>query len=772
MEDDFIHVCTIEFQKRGLPHAHILFWLHSDDKPKTLEEIDNIICAEIPDEETDRKIYQLVEKYMIHGPCCQSNLKSPCIKDRVCTKQFPKPFVQRTESDADDYTVYRRMEDGRTVMKKKTTLDNRFVVPYNWVLLSKYRSHINIELYNKNIRNIDGSAKIRNEIKMYYYCRYLSACEEIWRLFNFDIHYRDPSVIMLSFYLPGHQALVFNENKSLQSVLDKPSAKETMFLAWFEANKSYPHARHLRYGDFPQQFGYTCYEDIGKVVDYVYPTFKDACYVLGLLDDDKEYIREVNVWASGDYIRRLFAVMLLSNSLSRPEHVWQSCWSGLAEGIAYKQQQLHNNPDLSISDESLMNYTLTKIHKILQINVKILRNYAPMQFPIEFAVEDTINILVLDELNYDGLKWILFLGGRTTHSRFGLPINVHETSTCSITKQCPEVELMIRAKLIMCNEASMMHMNCFEVLDKTMKSILHVDKPFGGKVVVLGEDFRHILPVVLKASRQDIVHATVNSSSLWHFCRVMKLSKNMRLQSYSSVFNVDEVIEFGNWILKVGNGDVWEQNDGEASLEILGDMLIDDSEDLSRDLLNFVYPDLTILAPTNECVKSVNDHLMSLLPGEEKVYLISDSMCGDEQTTEDNAKIYSTEFLNTIRCSGVPSHVLKSKVGAPVMLIRNIDQAEDCKNIGDIVFIPRMTLIPSNSGLSIQFPRRQFPLIANSFSHVGLYLPRFVFSHGQLYVALSRVKSRGGIKIFIKRYSGELTDVTRNVVYDEVFHRI
>ncbi|XP_012833846.1 PREDICTED: uncharacterized protein LOC105954712 [Erythranthe guttata] len=406
------YVCTIEFQKRGLSHAHILLWLHNDDKPKNPEEIDRIICAEIPDEENDRKMYQLVEKYMIHGPCGQANLKSPCMKDRVCTKRFPKPFVQRTESDADGFTVYRRREDGRTVTKNKTTLDNGFVVPYNRILLSKYRAHINIELCNQNksikylfkyvnkghgrvtaafyeTRNTDGGAEIRDEIKMYYDCRYLSACEAMWRLFNFDIHYRDPSVIRLSFHLPDHQLIVFNENQSLQSVLDRPSAKQTMFLAWFEANKNYPHARDLRYGDFPQkivykedsrtwvprkkgfsigrianvplgkgedyylrlllniQRGCTCYEDIRKVFDIVYPTFRDACYVLGLLDDYKEYIdaiKEVNTWASGDYIRRLFAVMLLSNSLSRPEHVWQSCWLDLADGIAYKQR-LHKNPD-------------------------------------------------------------------------------------------------------------------------------------------------------------------------------------------------------------------------------------------------------------------------------------------------------------------------------------------------------------------------------------------------------------------------------------------
>ncbi|XP_012857530.1 PREDICTED: ATP-dependent DNA helicase RRM3-like [Erythranthe guttata] len=273
-----------------------------------------------------------------------------------------------------------------------------------------------------------------------------------------------------------------------------------------------------------------------------------------------------------------------------------------------------------------------------------------------------------------GIASLLLPGGRTAQSRFGLPIIVHESSTCSIKQQSPQAELLIEAKLIIWDEAPMIHRFCFEALDRTMRSILNSEKPFGGKVIVLGGDFRQILPVVLKASRQDIVHATINSSSLWRECRVMRLHKNMRLQLNAYSSNEDEIREFAEWIMRIGNGKAGDYNDGEASIEIPEDMLIRESEDAFSELLQFVYPDLlnnivnphffqgrAILGPTNESVIYVNDYLSSLIEEEEKVYLSSDSLCMDEAGSEINAEIYSTEFLNTISCSGLPPHELKLK---------------------------------------------------------------------------------------------------------------
>lgn len=93
----------------------------------------------------------------------------------------------------------------------------------------------------------------------------------------------------------------------------------------------------------------TYYEDIRTVDTIVYPNFGEACYVLGRLEDDKEYIdaiKKANQWASADYVRRSFVVLLLSNFLTRPEYAQDTCWSYPAEDVLFKQQKLLNDPRL------------------------------------------------------------------------------------------------------------------------------------------------------------------------------------------------------------------------------------------------------------------------------------------------------------------------------------------------------------------------------------------------------------------------------------------
>lgn len=83
----------IEWQKRGLPHAHILIWLDNKIYPN---DIDKIISAEIPNKQNDPLLYEIITKHMIHGPCGIQNSKAQCMKDGYCTKQFPKAFTNET----------------------------------------------------------------------------------------------------------------------------------------------------------------------------------------------------------------------------------------------------------------------------------------------------------------------------------------------------------------------------------------------------------------------------------------------------------------------------------------------------------------------------------------------------------------------------------------------------------------------------------------------------------------------------------------------------
>ncbi|KAM3270518.1 hypothetical protein P3S67_028720 [Capsicum chacoense] len=141
-------IYTIEFQKRGLPHAHILLFLNESNKFPCASDIDRIISVEIPDKVNDLHYYDAVKNMMMHGPCGSTGKFSSCMQNGKCTKHFPKKFVHTTIVDEEGYPIYRRSNNGRTIEKNGIHLDSSSVVPPNCKLLLTYGAHINVEWCN------------------------------------------------------------------------------------------------------------------------------------------------------------------------------------------------------------------------------------------------------------------------------------------------------------------------------------------------------------------------------------------------------------------------------------------------------------------------------------------------------------------------------------------------------------------------------------------------------------------------------------------------
>ncbi|XP_025703768.2 uncharacterized protein [Arachis hypogaea] len=583
---------------------------------------------------------------------------------------------------------------------------------------------------------------------------------------------------------------------------------------------------------------------------------------MGLLIDDNEFVLAINEAAelsSGTQLRKLFVSLLISGSVSRPVLVWNQTWKYLSDDIIYYRRSELHIPRITMTDEELQTFCLIEIEKLLQANGKSLRDFAGMPLPNVNLVSQFSNSLVLRELEYDisvmleehdsnfpklneeqksiydriihcvtnkehglffiygfgrtgktflyrllsaklrsqrrivinvassGIASLLLPGGKTAHSMFGIPIELNEDTICRIPKDSPKADLIRLAELIIWDEA-----------------------PMTNKLV---------LPVIPKASRAEIVMASINSSILWKHFEVLTLTKNMRLESATNQSNLEELKRFSDWILQIGEGRIGTIINEKLLVQIPNEFLIFPSDNPIDDIINAIYPDIVrnfddtgffqdraILAPTVEIVEEINDHIVQLLLGTEKEYLSADSICGSDAYCDVDVDWINTEFLNQIKCSGLPNHSLKLKKGVPIILLRNIDPTGGLCNgtrlivrdlgtnvigaeivsgshIGDKVFIPRMNLIPSDAGIPFKFQRRQFPINlcfamtinksqGQTLSSVGLFLRRPVFSHGQLYVAIFRVKSKDGLRILVSGEENDDSTLTHNVVFKEIFDKI
>ena len=285
------------------------------------------------------------------------------------------------------------------------------------------------------------------------------------------------------------------------------------------------------------------------------------------------------------------------------------------------------------------------------------------------------------------------------------------------------------SKLIIWDEVFSCHRYNVEALERTLRDIMASDQLFGAKVICFGGDPRQTLPVVRRGGRAQIVRACIQMSPLYSSMKEHKLSQNMRTDP--------EEVQFSEYILKIGNGEEEIVDEiGENIIQIPKGYLVNTLEEL----IDTTFPELDlgcdditdgcIYTPLNKNVRIINDICIEKFPGDSKTYLSADSIL-----EEDHKEAVPVEYLNVMNPSGISDHNLSLKIGAPVMLLRNLqagpnvslrngtrmvviqmmDRALEVEvaagiNKGLRVFLPRVPQYDKSGDYPFTLVRRQFPL--------------------------------------------------------------
>ncbi|XP_076905527.1 uncharacterized protein LOC143561290 [Bidens hawaiensis] len=513
------------------------------------------------------------------------------------------------------------------------------------------------------------------------------------------------------------------------------------------------------------QRGCKSFTDIRTVNGQIATTFRDACQMLNLLDDDREWTStfdEAAAWATASELRTLFAHMLQYCEISNPLRQWEQHLSQMADDA------IHTH--ILLNSDTQKQYVLHELELLLR-TAPILVTLTKYGLPLPDAQSLLClnNIMLLEEKNYDreklahehqslrgllnnqqktiyehimlavtserqvlafiyghggtgktflwntiisglrsegkvvlavvasGIASLLLPAGRTAHSRFKIPIDLSDESTCSISKNTHLAQLLIETSLIRWDEAPMNDRRCFESLDRSLKDILNNERHlFGGKSILLGGDFRQTLPIKSKASKTTIIYSSLPRSYIWKSFVVFKLTENMRLQRESLTSQQKEDISmFSSWLLAIGDGNAGTPDNEHAQdtkvIDIPTRYLIPHDENSLTNLISFIYDADTlqnpspvtlsrkaIVCPTNEMVHDINTIVHNMCPGTSMCYISTDSITPRVGTHVDPDALYPTEYLNMLNFKGLPPHRLELKKTLLSFSSGTLTQTTDC----------------------------------------------------------------------------------------------
>uniref|UniRef100_A0A453I9Q3 ATP-dependent DNA helicase n=1 Tax=Aegilops tauschii subsp. strangulata TaxID=200361 RepID=A0A453I9Q3_AEGTS len=488
--------------------------------------------------------------------------------------------------------------------------------------------------------------------------------------------------------------------------------------------------------------GATSFQDLRTVNGIVYSTFHEAAERRGLIESDNtinECLDEAKVFHMPSSLRRLFSTILVFCEPSNVHGLWDRHMEAMTEDYRLTQMCPHAVEQMALLDiknmlesmgKDISSFPLPEIDKsydaldneareiikesTIEVDPEHLGFSSFLNPEQRYAYDEilaTINsgqggVFFVDGPGGTGKTYLykallakvraegkiavatatsgvaasILPGGRTAHSRFKIPLNTEDGGVCSFTKQSGTAKLLMRASLIIWDEASMTKRQAVEALDNSMRDIMaRPDLPFGGKTIVFGGDFRQVLPIVRKGTRSQIIDATLRKSYLWENMRQLRLVRNMRAQSDPW---------FVDYLLRVGNG---TEDTMDADYIRLPDEICvpytSDATDIDKliesvfqmtleeNLLdpNYMTP-RAILSTRNEYVDKINMKMIERFPGEEMIYYSFD------HAEDDPHNYYPAEFLNSLTHNGLPPHILKLRINFPIIFLCNIDPASGLCN--------------------------------------------------------------------------------------------
>nr|CAD2200325.1 unnamed protein product [Meloidogyne enterolobii] len=378
-------------------------------------------------------------------------------------------------------------------------------------------------------------------------------------------------------------------------------------------------------------------------------------------------------------------------------------------------------------------------------------------------------------------------GGATVHSVFRFGLDIDENYTPSVSMQSFHGKRISDSQVIIIDEVSMLPKHMLEAIDRVCKQMCptHMKHlPFGGKVMILSGDFKQSLPVVAGGGMRDQVNACIQSSHLWPLFRqnIITLNINMR--------QGQNEIQFTDWLRTIGigklNGKVNKEVEIEGrnlvvSRQELMNFITDNGQALSnpKELINRL-----ILAPHNDTVNVINEDILKMIKAKERIYYSTDESNVEMPMDFDECD-HDIEALNLLNPPSIPPHRLHLKEGCIIILLKNLGVSRGLvngtrmivKELGDdILKVEVVTGSVAGSGTiiclsrvwcnyedhqadGVNFRRLQFPVRlayamtimkaqGQTATRVGLDLTHQVFGHGNLYTALSRVRTGDMFKVF------------------------